>query len=412
MLTLRTEIGPRQIRALLVLLVLVPLIPTALMLRFMVDAVRNEQLAAREHLTELYRQSLTITADSLETHLRSHTFTRAAAPRAIVAFCRQLLSSDVEVRLIDERGRDLAGEAAPQGELIDEASVGESFPGWRILLYLKKPAISNATEDQVRTYQLAALGAIIVNLLIAGLAAVALHQRLRLNEIESSALATVAHELKTPVASMRLLIETLSRQRDEPSRKQTREYLALMAQENERLGHLLEHFLTLSRLDQSGNALQKEAVEPAELARASAERLDVRLHAGDCRFELDAPKNLPLVLADRERFTVALGNLLDNALKYTGAEKQIALRVRGSNGSVKFEVEDNGIGIAPDEKGKIFERFYQADQKLTRTREGCGLGLSIVKEIIAAHGGKISVRSEVARGSTFCVSLPAVKTSA
>lgn len=411
MLTLRTEIGPRQIRALLVLLVLVPLIPTALMLRFMVDAVRSEQLAAREHLTDLYRQSLTITADSLETHLKSHAFTRAAAPRAIVAFCRRLLSSDVEVRLLDERGRDLAGEAAPQGELIDEASVGESFPGWRILLYLKKPAISNATEEQVRTYQLAALGAIFVNLFIAGLAAVALHQRLRLNEIESSALATVAHELKTPVASMRLLIETLSRQRD-PGREQTREYLALMAQENERLGHLLEHFLTLARLDQSGGALQKEPVEPAELARASAERLEVRLRANDCRFELDAPKNLPLVLADRERFTVALGNLLDNALKYTGAEKQIALRVHGSNGSVKFEIEDNGIGIAPDEKGKIFERFYQADQKLSRTREGCGLGLSIVKEIIAAHGGKVSVSSEIGRGSTFCVSLPAVKTSA
>src|SRR2546423_1212430 len=151
MLTIRSEISPQQIRALLVLLVLVPLIPTVLMLRFMVDAVRSEQLAAREQLSQLYRQSLTVTAESLENYLKSHPLSRAQAPRAIIAFCQRLLGADVELRLIDERGRDLlARDSAPVGELVDEASVGENFPGWRVLLYLKKPAIRRATDDQVR----------------------------------------------------------------------------------------------------------------------------------------------------------------------------------------------------------------------------------------------------------------------
>src|SRR5438067_2836312 len=236
MLAIRSKISPQQIRALLVLLVLVPLIPTVLMLRFMVDAVRSEQLAAREQLSALYRQSLTVTAESLENYLKTHPLTRTQAPRSIVAFCQRLLGADVELRLIDERGRDLlARDSMPMGELIDEASVGENFPGWRILLYLKKPAISSATEDQVRIYKWTALGAIALNFLFAGLAAVALHQRLRLNEIESSALATVAHELKTPVASMRVLMDTLSRQRErgEPMPTQMSEYLQLMSQENE-----------------------------------------------------------------------------------------------------------------------------------------------------------------------------------
>src|SRR2546423_264000 len=103
-----------------------------------------------------------------------------------------------------------------------------------------------------------------------------------------------------------------------------------MSQENERLGHLLDQFLTLSRIDQShGASLQKEPVPPAELARAAAARMETKLREIGCTFEMRVEEPLPPVLADRERFSVALVNLLDNALKYTDADKRIALRVRG-----------------------------------------------------------------------------------
>ena len=99
-------------------------------------------------------------------------------------------------------------------------------------------------------------------------------------------------------------------------------------------------------------------------------------------------------------------NLLDNACKYTNGEKRIATRAYADGRHVWFEVEDNGIGLAPAESRKIFDRFYQVDQSLTRQHGGCGLGLSIVKFIVEAHGGKVDVQSEPGKGSTFRVRIP------
>ena len=100
-------------------------------------------------------------------------------------------------------------------------------------------------------------------------------------------------------------------------------------------------------------------------------------------------------------------NLLDNACKYTPGEKRIALRATCKNGYVVFAVEDNGIGIAPRERKKIFRRFYQVDRRLVRESGGCGLGLSIVDFIVRAHGGTVEVESQPGKGSTFSVILPA-----
>ncbi|HEY6343430.1 MAG TPA: ATP-binding protein [Bryobacteraceae bacterium] len=102
----------------------------------------------------------------------------------------------------------------------------------------------------------------------------------------------------------------------------------------------------------------------------------------------------------------ALLNLLDNAYKYTPAEKRISLRAYRDGASVVFAVEDNGIGIAPREQKRIFRKFYQVDRRLARETGGCGLGLSIVDEIVRAHGGSVRLRSRPGQGSTFFVCLP------
>jgi signal transduction histidine kinase len=114
------------------------------------------------------------------------------------------------------------------------------------------------------------------------------------------------------------------------------------------------------------------------------------------------------VSADRDALLTVLLNLLENALKYTGDEKQIVLRIAADGAHVRFAVEDNGVGLSASERRQIFRPFYQVDQKLSRSQGGCGLGLSIVQEIVSAHRGKLQVDSEPGRGSTFTISLPAV----
>jgi two-component system phosphate regulon sensor histidine kinase PhoR len=122
--------------------------------------------------------------------------------------------------------------------------------------------------------------------------------------------------------------------------------------------------------------------------------------------EIDLTPGLPPVRADEDALTTVLLNLLDNACKYTPGEKHIVLKAFPRNGHVVFAVQDNGIGIAPRERKKIFRRFYQVDQRLARESGGCGLGLSIVEFIVRAHGGTVQVESEPGRGSTFSVELP------
>jgi signal transduction histidine kinase len=118
------------------------------------------------------------------------------------------------------------------------------------------------------------------------------------------------------------------------------------------------------------------------------------------------PDTLPEIRADREALAQVLANLLDNALKYTGEERRIALRAHKSGAVLAFTVEDNGIGIADDQRGEIFEPFHQVDQRLSRTREGAGLGLAIVQRIVKAHGGEITVAGEPGKGSVFTVKIP------
>ncbi len=121
---------------------------------------------------------------------------------------------------------------------------------------------------------------------------------------------------------------------------------------------------------------------------------------------------IPEINGDADALTTALLNLLDNAWKYSGDDKHIVVRAEARDGHVDFAVEDNGIGLSPQEQRRVFRRFYQSDQRLARTVGGCGLGLSIVQSIIEAHHGSVRVESEVGRGSTFIIEIPAVEGSA
>ena len=256
------------------------------------------------------------------------------------------------------------------------------------------------------------VGILLFALIIAGIIiyTVFLVLEIKRNEDHDAFINAVTHELKTPLASMRVLIDTLLD--SHLNQQTTREYLQLVATENARLSRLIENFLTFARLEQGKRTFNFSPLPARQVVDAVVDAVRERLSAPGCRFEVQAAPDLPSILADPDAITTAIINLLDNAWKYSGDIKHIVLRAVGEDGRVEFAVQDNGIGIAPRETRRIFQSFYQVDQRLSRGGSGCGLGLSIVQSIVSAHDGHVSVSSEPGCGSTFTISLPAVARSA
>jgi len=236
-------------------------------------------------------------------------------------------------------------------------------------------------------------------------------RQMRLARLKNDLIATVSHELKTPLASMRVLVDTLLEGRCKDER-QMREYLQLIARENERLSRLIDNFLTFSRMERQHRAFEFAPVELAEVVSAAAGAVQDRFAAEGCRLNVEVAPDLPTIRGDRDALVTVLLNLLDNACKYTQDEKRVEVRAYAEADAVCLAVSDNGIGLSRRAAKKVFDRFYQVDQSLSRSAGGCGLGLSIVKFVVDAHAGRISVDSQPGRGSTFTVKLPVAERTA
>ncbi len=316
--------------------------------------------------------------------------------------------SDVIYRVVDDSGGLRTGLEAPQGEPFITASAGEHFPGWKIELYFRGGDVfRKAASKQIAVYTWTGVLVIVLILASGGFAGKAIGRQMKLNRLKNDFIATVSHELKTPLASMRVLVDTLL-EGSYKDQQQASEYLQLTSKENERLSRLIDNFLTFSRMERNKQVFRMARSSPAVIARAATEAVKTKFSEGRCRFEITICVDLPDVLADRDAMVTVLVNLLDNAYKYSYDDKQIELRVFSEDGQVCFCVSDNGTGMSRRSARKIFKRFYQVDRSLSRRGRGCGLGLSIAKFIVDAHKGSISVDSKPGEGSTFTVKLPAV----
>lgn len=285
---------------------------------------------------------------------------------------------------------------------------GNNLQGWRLALQISDQDLIDAAADEEVIGYLWTAALLIVAVVIMVFVIIRLVGRqMRLAKLKNDLIATVTHELKTPLASMRLLVETLL-DGGEHDQQQVLEYLELISKENMRLSRLIENFLAFSRMERNRQAFEKTQIEPAEVANAAAEAVSGRFEGDTCRFDIEIAEGLPQVIGDPEALSTAIVNLLDNAYKYSRDDKQILLRTYRENGHVVFAVEDNGIGLSRRAAKRVFERFYQGDKSLSRSGDGVGLGLAIVKFIVDAHEGEVSLVSEPGKGSTFRVKLPAV----
>ncbi|MHC4244690.1 MAG: ATP-binding protein, partial [Planctomycetota bacterium] len=313
----------------------------------------------------------------------------------------------ISYRISDSFGTYACGLENPEKAAFLTAPLGKYFPSWNVEIHFKDIDIFETTADKQRVvYLWTGLLAIAIMFAAGLLATRVVGKQIRINKLKNDFIATVSHELKTPLASMRVLVDTLL-EGSYRNQQQVTEYLQLVSKENERLTGFIDNFLTFSRMERNKQAFAMFNTSPAAIARDAAEAVKTKFSMGQCKFEVNIREDLPQVSADRDAMITVLINLLDNAYKYSYDNKQIELRVSSEDSLVCFYVSDNGRGMSRRSAKKIFNRFYQADRSLSRHAEGCGLGLSIAKFIVDAHKGTISVESKPDKGSTFTVKLPA-----
>ena len=231
------------------------------------------------------------------------------------------------------------------------------------------------------------------------------HRETELAVMRSHFVASVSHELKTPLTSIRAHAETMLMGRAGGA-EATSEYLRTIVSESERLSRLVDSVLDLSRIEQGRKTYQLQATHLADLVRSAARTMEYPLEQLGFTLTVSSDDSEPMLLADPEALTQAILNLLGNAMKYSGDARRIEMYVGTHDNEAFVDVVDHGIGIARDEQSRIFERFHRIQSDETVGIAGAGLGLALALHVVEGHRGRIAVASAPGRGSTFSMRLP------
>jgi signal transduction histidine kinase len=291
------------------------------------------------------------------------------------------------------------------GEPEIQRNMEAAFPGLVQAIKLQGTTVQAISDRFLRTSYIILGG---LSLLMAGgifLTYRSVNKEVALAKLKSDFVSNVSHELRTPLSLIRLYAETLEMGRLlNPEKYQ--EYYRIIRKESERLTALINNILDFSRIEAGRKEYELRETDLAELVRTTLDSYRYQIEQHGFAFEQSIEEDLPKVEVDREAIARSLLNLVNNAVKYSSKDKYLRVNVYRSNGNVNMEVVDHGIGIPRAEQNKIFEKFYRASDPLVHNTKGSGLGLSLVRHVIDAHGGQVSVDSAPGRGSKFTIILP------
>ena len=229
-----------------------------------------------------------------------------------------------------------------------------------------------------------------------------------MDQLKSELIATVSHDLKQPLAVMNGYIELLLMhgKMDETGQN----FIDMVRKSVLSMRQLIDDLLDLAKIE-SGVRLNLEAVNVRDLVGECVDALQPAITTKAMSVEIDIPKDLPPLMADRSRLQQIMLNLIGNGVKYTPSNGRVNVRAEHNEAeAIHLFIEDNGMGISPEDQAHIFERFYRVRRPETDSIEGTGLGLAIVKSLVEAHHGKISLKSRPGQGTTFCLTMPAAST--
>lgn len=232
-------------------------------------------------------------------------------------------------------------------------------------------------------------------------------KEIKLAQMKSDFVANVSHELKTPLSLINMFAETLALGRVKTEEK-AREYYAIIQQESSRLSKIVNKILNFSKIDAGKKNYNFAKYDLNSILKELYNSYKFHLENQGFEFKLKQEDGKGEAIIDKEAVTEAIINLIDNAVKYSREEKKIELSVERKNGFTAVSVSDRGIGIPEEDRKKIFDKFYRVPTGDVHDVKGTGLGLTLVKHIVDAHGGEVTVNSKVGKGTSFKLKFPAV----
>jgi PAS domain S-box-containing protein len=292
------------------------------------------------------------------------------------------------------KGRE---EAIAAMETLLASSTRELHKAFKMMLEVGRRVV-NAHLSPVRTERGDFLGVVTVLRDIT--------REVEADRTKSEFVSNVSHELRTPMTAIKGYADLLHAGAVGPINEAQQKFVGIIRNNADRLTALINDLLDISRVETGRVRFEPRPLEIGEVVADVVNSLAVPAESKDHTLSYEVAGGLPEIMGDRDRLNQVLTNLVSNAIRYTPAGGSIEVRAYPVEGAVRVDVADSGIGIAPEDLGRIFERFYRADDPLVQEAAGTGLGLSITKMFVEMHGGRVWVESEVGKGSTFTFILP------
>jgi signal transduction histidine kinase len=314
-------------------------------------------------------------------------------------------SPAIAITISDENQRSLYSNASAQNGLLLESNLDPPFSNWKAAVGLKNTNLDELARDSF--LHSAGVTVLVLVFLLFGIALTirATDREARLAQAKSNFVANVSHELKTPLSLLSLFSEILELGRVKNEEKRI-EYYGIIRHESRRLNKLIDNILDFSKIEAGRKTYNFADGDIAEVIENVLSSYRYQIINSGFEIQTKIQPELPPVFIDPDAMAQAISNLVDNAIKYSGKVKQLSITTETLLSDLSIEIADHGIGIPRTEQAKIFEKFYRVGNGLVHDVKGSGLGLSLVKHIIEAHQGTISVESDVGKGSRFTILLP------
>ena len=315
--------------------------------------------------------------------------------------------SGLAIQIMDEKGVNIL---AGQDEIATNGSIQMNFrqfplPWKLVAAYPETKSLEGTSSRELIFFGVLLL--FILGLMLLGVVLIVrdINRETETTRQKTDFVHTISHELKTPLTLIRLYGDTLQR-KGNLTEEEKLDCYEIITKESERLTHLINNVLDFSRIEMGRKEFDFKVGDLTEVIDETLEAYRYHLEKKGFLIRKELAQNLPQISFDSDAMASVLINLLSNAMKFSLHEKEVTVKLFASEGSIILQVADKGIGIQKAEQTKIFQRFYQAENKVISERRGSGLGLTLVKHIAEAHHGSVNVESEPGQGSVFSVQLP------